>query len=104
MTRSARCSRPSRPPSAARILVDRANAKGGYDNVTVQVVDIPEDAPPGGDGAGEDQASLPSAERHAVDPLRQLGGERRIPRLGLAAAALVAVLLAAAALWVLLRG
>jgi len=92
------------PPSAARILVDRANAKGGYDNVTVQVVVIPEHPPPGGDGAGEDQASLPSTERHAVDHLRQLGGERRIPRRGLAAAALVALLLAAAALWVLLRG
>jgi serine/threonine protein phosphatase PrpC len=76
------------PPSAARILVDRANAKGGYDNVTVQVVVIPEDAPLGGDG----------------DQLRQLRAERRIPRLGLAAAALVVLLLAAAALWVLLRG
>jgi protein phosphatase len=92
------------PPSAARILVDRANAKGGYDNVTVQVVVIPENPPFGGDGDGENQASLPSTERHAVDHLRQLRTERRVPRLGLAAAALVALLLAAAALWVLLRG
>jgi len=92
------------PHSAARILVDRANAKGGYDNVTVQVAVIPEDAPLGDDGAGENRASLPSTERHAVDHLRQLRAERRIPCFGLAAAALVAVLLAAAALWVLLRG
>ena len=47
------------PPRAARILVDRANAKGGYDNVTVQVLAIPDTAPLGGDVADETEVSLP---------------------------------------------
>ena len=93
-----------RPPSAARMLVDHANAIGGYDNVTVQVVAIREAAPLGGDGAGENQASLPSRERQATDQLRQVRAERRIPRFGLAGSVVVALLLAATALWVLLRG
>jgi len=92
------------PPSAARMLVDHANASGGYDNVTVQVVAIREAAPLEGDGAGENRASLPSRERQAIDQLRQVRAERRIPRSRLAGCAVVALLLAATALWMLLRG
>jgi protein phosphatase len=93
-----------RPPGAARKLVDRANARGGYDNVTVQVVTISETAPLGGDGVGENRPWSPSTEREALDHLRRVGAEHRIPPLGLAGSALVALLLAAIALWVLLRG
>jgi len=93
-----------RPASAARVLVDHANAKGGYDNVTASVVAIPETAPLEGDGTGQNQTALPSTEPQALDPIRQARGERRIPRRGLAGSAAVALLLAAIALWVLLRG
>ena len=86
------------------MLVDHANAIGGYDNVTVQVVAIRETAPLEGDGACEHQASLPSRERKAIDQLRQVRAERRIPRFGLAGSVMVALLLVATALWVLLRG
>ena len=91
-------------PSAARVLVDRANAKGGYDNVTVQIVAIAETAPLGGESAGESEASLPSTGPEAIDPLGPVPVTRRISRLALTGSVLAGLLLAAAALWVLLRG
>ena len=92
------------PPGAARVLVDRANAKGGYDNVTAQVVAIAETAPFGGEGTGENEASPPSTGREAMHPLGPEHAARRISRLALAGSLLVGILLAATALWVLLRG
>jgi serine/threonine protein phosphatase PrpC len=93
-----------RPSSAARILVDRANAKGGYDNVTVQVAAIPDTAPLGGDAAGETEASPPSSEPPAMRHLREPRPERAIHPFTVAATAVLALLLAAVALWLLLRG
>jgi len=93
-----------RPPNAARILVDRANAKGGYDNVTVQVVAIPDAAPLAGDVADETRVLPPASEWPELDPLRYSPPVRRIQRLTLAASAVLVLLLAATALWVFLRG
>jgi serine/threonine protein phosphatase PrpC len=100
----------SEPPlGAARVLVDRANAKGGYDNVTVQVVAIAEDAPLeaaplGGDGAGESGESLLSTGREPTDLPDPARATRGISRLALTGGVLAGLLAAAAALWVLLRG
>jgi protein phosphatase len=44
------------PLDAARMLVDHANAKGGHDNVTVQVLAIRDTAALGGDVADEKEA------------------------------------------------
>jgi protein phosphatase len=89
-----------RPPNAARILVDHANARGGHDNVTVQVVSVPETAPLGRDGAVEAEASRSSSESLAKERLRE---SRPIHWVTLAASAVLALLLAAAALWLLLQ-
>jgi protein phosphatase len=89
-----------RPPDAARILVDHANAKGGHDNVTVQVVSVPETVPPGRDGAVETEASRPPSESLAKG---DLGESRHIHWVARAASAALALLLAAAALWLLLE-
>jgi protein phosphatase len=93
-----------RPSSAARILVDHANAKGGYDNVTVQVAAIPDSAPLGGDAVGETEASPPSSESPAMRQLREPRRERAIHPFRVVAGAVLALLLAAVALWLLLRG
>jgi protein phosphatase len=89
-----------RPPNAARILVDHANARGGHDNVTVQVVSVPETAPHGRDGAVEAEESRSSSESLAKERLRE---SRPIHWVTLAASAVLALLLAAAALWLLLQ-
>jgi protein phosphatase len=93
-----------RPSNAARILVDHANAKGGYDNVTVQVAAIPDTAPLGGDAADETEGSPPSSESLAMRLLPEPRPQRPIHRFAVAASAVLALLLAAAALWLLLRG
>jgi serine/threonine protein phosphatase PrpC len=109
-----------RPPNAARILVDQANAKGGYDNVTVQVVAIPDTARlAGGAGGqteilqsprraggvgGQTEVLPPSSKRHAKGRLHASRPGRRAHRLILAGSAASVLLLAAAALWLLLRG
>jgi protein phosphatase len=89
------------PRDAARELVARANAKGGYDNVTVQIVAVRDRAPASGEPSSE--AQLPQTEeepmeRALVEPPR---GVR--PRVLIAIAATV-VLVAACALWLLLQG
>jgi protein phosphatase len=89
------------PRDAARELVARANAKGGYDNVTVQIVAVRDRAPASGEPSSE--AQLPQTEeepteRALVEPPR---GVR--PRVLIAIAATV-VLIAACALWLLLQG
>jgi protein phosphatase len=92
------------PTHAVRLLVDQSNAKGGHDNVTVQVVAIPDTVSLGAGDADETEASLPSSERPAADPLREARSERRISLFGLAGSAVLGLLLAATAMWVLLRG
>jgi protein phosphatase len=92
-----------RPLDAARILVDHANAKGGHDNITVQVLAIRDGAPLGGDSVDEKEVSPPSSEWPDMDHLRRSPAARRVHRLTLAAGAVLALLLAAVAGWVLLR-
>jgi sulfur transfer complex TusBCD TusB component (DsrH family) len=111
-----------RPPNAVRILVDQANARGGYDNITVQVVAIPDTAhrsggavgetevlqsspEPRAEGSGGQTEVLPSSsKRRAKGRGRDSRPRRRSRRLILAGSAASALLLAAAALWLLLRG
>jgi protein phosphatase len=78
-----------RPPDAARTLVERANASGGYDNVTVQVVAIPDSSSPGRGGADA---------RAELAPVP----ERRVHPLILVASVAGGLLLAAAVVWLLL--
>jgi protein phosphatase len=92
------------PLAAARTLVDRANAQGGYDNVTVQVVAIAEDAPLEGDGAAESGEPLPATGRESTDLPDPARATRGISRLALTGSVLAGLFAAAAALWVLLRG
>jgi protein phosphatase len=111
-----------RPPKAVRILVDQANAKGGFDNITVQVAAIPDTAHRSGgaggktealqspsercaEGAGDQTEVLPSSsKRRAKSSGRGSRSRRRARRLILAGIAVSALLLAAAALWLLLGG
>ncbi len=80
-----------RPPDAARSLVERANGSGGYDNVTVQVVAIPDSGSPGRGGADA---------RGELAPVP----ERRVHPLILVASVAGGLLLAAAVVWLLLGG
>jgi protein phosphatase len=93
-----------RPLDAARILVDHANAKGGHDNATVQVLAIRDTALLGGDAVDEKEVTRPSEGWPELDHLHHSRPARRIHRLTLAAGAVLTLLLAATALWVLLRG
>jgi protein phosphatase len=93
-----------RPLDAAHVLVDHANAKGGHDNITVQVLAIRDGAPLGGDAVDAKEVSPPSSEWPEMDHLRHSPAARRVHRLTLAAGAVLALLLAAVAGWVLLRG
>jgi protein phosphatase len=92
-----------RPLDAARMLVHHANARGGRDNVTVQVVAIRDTAPLEGDVADEKEVSPLSSERPEMDHRRHAPAARRIHRLALAAGTVLALFLAAIALWVLLQ-
>jgi PPM family protein phosphatase len=77
------------PEEAARRLVEAANARGGPDNVTVQIARIPGDLPPA-------RETLPERVRRAE------AGERRGRVFGLVVALLVvAALLLLALSWVL---
>jgi protein phosphatase len=88
------------PFNAARMLVDHANARGGHDNVTVQVVSIPETAPLRRHGADQAAGARTSPESLASEHLREA---RAIRRAALAVSAVLVLLLVAAAFW-LLRG
>jgi protein phosphatase len=88
------------PSSAAHMLVDHANARGGHDNVTVQVVSIPETATLRRHGADRAAEASTSPESLASEHLREV---RAIRRAALAVSAVLVLLLVAAAFW-LLRG
>lgn len=93
-----------RPPNAARILVDQANARGGYDNVTVQVVAIPDTARLASAARGQTEVLHSSSKRRTKSRRRASRSRRRVRRLILAGSAAAVLLLVAAALWLLLRG
>lgn len=80
------------PAEAVRILVDTANARGGVDNVTVQVVAVP-------DGQStETGAGLDDPRTWAYRSLAEDDRSRRVRRVAMATA-VVAGVLAAALLW-----
>ena len=83
-----------RPVDAARLLVDLANQRGGPDNVTVQVVQIP-------GGARAQTEELRVQPPHASPALSTREVDRGIPLIA-AAATVVGALLIAALLWFLL--
>jgi len=87
-----------RPSDAARMLVDQANAKGGHDNVTVQVVSILETVPLRRRGADQGAAAMISPESLVTEHLREA---RTIRWMALAVSAALVLLLMAAAFWLL---
>jgi serine/threonine protein phosphatase PrpC len=87
-----------RPSDAARTLVDQANAKGGHDNVTVQVVSILETASPRRRGADPIATARSSPESLSREHLREA---RTIRWAALATSSLLLLLLVAAAFWLL---
>jgi len=79
-----------RPSEAVRILVDEANARGGSDNITVQIAALGEAGVAGSKARGS--TAEPSSDSAAADREKR---RRRIRRLAaLAAGLLVAALLA----------
>lgn len=86
------------PRPAARELVARANAKGGYDNVTVQVVAIRDGAP--GSGEPGSEAEAPPAEEESPErvPAEPAAAGRSRAR---AVVAALVILAAACVLWLL---
>jgi protein phosphatase len=83
-----------RPPDAANLLVELANQRGGPDNVTVQVVQIPLDS------SDASRAKL-RVSRSETLPSVPTSGDRRIPVVA-AACIGVGVILATVLLWLLL--
>jgi len=77
----------NRPAAAASLLVDMANQRGGPDNVTVQVIQIP--------GGTREEAIAPRVRAGAASAGRRLARMRRVAL----AAGLVGVLLLALVLW-----
>jgi len=87
----------NRPADAARLLVDLANQRGGPDNVTVQLVQIPGGEPPA--RAAEIPVSRPPTITPARAPVR-----RADPRIPIVAAVCigVAVILVSMILWMVM--
>jgi protein phosphatase len=89
------------PDEAVRVLVDAANAAGGEDNISVVLLEVVGD--PGGavvEGAEGDPPSAPVIVDHGPGAAAPSRSRRRftVPRMGIVAAAAVAVLVVMAVL------